>query len=185
MNRLISSLVVASLTLVAFGCGKGEGGGGGAAAGGGGGEAPAAKPAALAFIPVPALGVQLELPGDAKPEQGAGDSFMIMSSSAPDCVVMLSKNKPEASNKFETVVGWIKEGKMGHGKLKAMSKEEQSPDGGWKLEWESEGKIGSKNQYGVDYRVVIDGMFFDCSRKTRTVEGRDCVAKACGSLKKI
>jgi hypothetical protein len=86
----------------------------------------------------------------------------------------------------QVTLGQIKDGKMGNGKLKAMKKEEQGADGGWKLEWEAESSMDPKETvYGVDHRVMIDGAAYGCSRRTDTPEGQACVARACASLKKL
>jgi hypothetical protein len=175
-------IIIAALTVAA--CGKGDKGD----KGGKGGTADKGKaaPAAPAWIKVEKLGVQLEAPGDAKANPGAGDSFMIQSDSASDCTVMLSKESPDMMEPFDKVLGQIKDAKMGNGKLKAMKKEEQGADGGWKIEWEAEGSMDPKETtYGVDYRVMIDGAAYGCARKTNTPEGQACVAKACASLKKL
>src|SRR4051812_39721775 len=55
------------------------------------GDKPAAPPAAAgatAWVPVPSLGVTLEVPADAKADGSGGTSFMITSDSSPDCTVM-------------------------------------------------------------------------------------------------
>lgn len=107
-----------------------------------------------------------------------------MSNSAPDC--MLSKESPDMAESYDRTLAQIKEAKMGNGKLKTMKKEEKGADGGWKLEWEAEGSIDPKETlYGVDYRVVIDGTMYGCSRRTNTADGQACVTKACASLKKL
>ncbi|MBI3072500.1 MAG: hypothetical protein HYY84_10330 [Deltaproteobacteria bacterium] len=145
---------------------------------------PRAEPAKPAFLAVPKLGVQIEVPADAKVNDGAGDSVMIMSDSQPDCVVMLSKVNPDIADKFEKVVAEIKNAKMGHGPLKAMTKEENQPNGNWKIEWTSTSDITKKDLFGVQHRVVLAGTLYDCARKTNTAAGQACVARACSSLKK-
>jgi hypothetical protein len=190
-HKLLFVSVLAVGTLVACGGKKDEpaggaasGGGGGTAGGGGGGGGKA--PVAPAFLKVEKLGVQLEVPGDAKAEPGAGDSFMITSNSAPDCTVMLGKENPDAMESYDSLLKHIKEGTPGFGKLKAMKKEEKGADGSYKLEYESEDDMEpGKSVYGVDYRVAVDGALYGCARRTDTAEGAACVAKACASLKKI
>ena len=186
---IVRKLVIISIVaLTAAACGKGDKGGDQSAAKGADKAGNKAKPmpAAPAWIKVEKLGVQLEAAGDAKAEPGAGDSFMVMSDSTADCTIMLSKEAPDMMEPFEKVVGQIKEGKMGNGKLKTMKKEDKGADGGWKLEWEAESSMEpAKTMYGVDYRVMIDGAAYSCARKTDTAEGQACVAKACASLKKL
>jgi hypothetical protein len=181
-NVLISIIFAAAL--VACGGKKDDKSGGGTTGAKTEDKKPAA-PAAPAWVQVPTLGVQLEMPGDAKAEPGAGDSFMI-SGATPDCVVMLGKESPEMADSYEKTLGNIKEAKMGNGKLKAVKKEEKGADGGFKIEWEAESSMDPKETlYGVEHRVVIDGTMYGCSRRTNTAEGQACVAKACASLKKI
>lgn len=182
---------ISIVALVAAACGKDKDKGGAADKGGtadkgGAKDKGGAPPAAPAWLKVEKLGVQLEAPGDAKAEPGAGDSFMIQSNSASDCTVMLSKETPDMMDSYDKVSGQIKEAKMGNGKLKTMKKEEKSEDGSWKLEWEAENTMEpTKTTYGVDYRVMIDGAAYSCTRRTQTAEGAACVAKACASVKKI
>ena len=188
ITRKLVIISIAAFTAAA--CGKGDKGDKGGTADKGtadkGGADKGKAPAAPAWIKVEKLGVQLEAPGDAKANPGAGDSFMIQSDSATDCTVMLSKENPDMMEPYEKILGQLKEAKMGNGKLKSMKKEEKGADGGWKLEWEAEDTIEpGKTLYGVDYRVMIDGAAYSCARNTNTAEGQACVAKACASLKKI
>ncbi len=184
--------VIAALATLSLGaCGKGDKGDKDKASAGGGGdkgtkEAPVLAAAALAWLKVDKLGVTLELPGDAKAEPGAGDSFMINSNSAPDCTVMLGKESPDMMDSYEKTLAQIKEGKMGNGKLKTVKKEEKGADGGHKIEWEAESSMDpARTLYGVDYRVMIDGAAYGCARKTDSAAGAKCVANACGTLKKL
>lgn len=178
-------VIISIVALTAAACGKGDKGGN-ADKGGKADPGKTPAPAASAWIKVEKLGVQLEAAADGKANPGAGDSFMIQSSSVADCTVMLGKETPDMMESFEKVLGQIKEGKMGNGKLKAVKKEEKGADGGWKIEWESEDSMEpGKTSYGVDYRVMIDGAAYGCARRTETSAGQACVAKACASLKKL
>lgn len=181
-------VIISIATLTAAACGKSDKADKGGTADKGGKADPGkqAAPPAVAWIKVDKLGVQLEAPGDAKANPGAGESFMIQSDSATDCTIMLGKESPDMMESFDKVLGQIKEGKMGHGKLKAVKKEEKGADGGWKIEWEEESSMEpGKTLHGVDHRVMIDGAAYGCARKTDSAEGAACVAKACSSLKKI
>ena len=130
--------------------------------------------------------MQLEAPGDAKANPGAGDSIMVQSDTASGCTIMLSKETPDMMESFDKVAAQIKEARMGNGKLKSMSKEDKGADGGWKLEWQAESSMDpSQTMYGVNYRVMINGAAYSCVRNTDSAAGQACVAKACASLKAI
>ena len=141
-------------------------------------------PVAQAWLALPTLGLSIEVPGDAKAD-GDGDALTIFADSAPSCVVMISKEDPDMPGNFDKTVSYIKQGKMGNGKLQSFSKEEGNTDGSWLPEWTAEDSMDAgKSTYGVDYRVIIDGTAYNCSRNTDSAEGQACVARACASLKK-
>jgi len=188
MNKIRATTLV---TILLAACGKDKAGEAPAAPESKGtpsGEAPAAAaaaPAKLGWVELPSLGLTLEMPSDGKAEAGAGSSLMVMSDSAPDCVVMVAKEDPDLADSYDKTVDNIKQAKMGNGPMKGdFAKNEKTPDGGFKLEWTHTSAIDQKDLYGVSYRVVIDKTNYSCSRNTNTAEGRECVAHACSTLKK-
>ena len=89
MKPRCPAILVALLALSTFAC-KGDKKDGPATGTAKPTDSPAAKaaPAALKFIDVPKLGVSLEMPGDAKPDETTPDSYMI-SRADGTCTVML------------------------------------------------------------------------------------------------
>ena len=187
MNARTMVLWITMAVALGSGCGKkkddGAGSGTAAAPGAGGGAAVQAAAPALAFLPVEKIGVRLELPGDAKPEETVPDSYMI-SRADGSCTVMLSKVDPEMAMSYDFTLKEAQGSSMGD-KFKAFSKNEKAENGGWAMEWTYTSGMDNGDMWGVSYRAVLPNGMFDCSRNTRSAEDAACIAHACASLKQL
>lgn len=151
-------------------------------------QAPAAEPAAtpagstaqFKFMPVPQLGVQIEAPADAAITELFEGSVNIAASG-----FSLNLTKSSASMGYDMAVSDAESSTFGAGKIKAFTKKEKRPDGGWALEWTYTMPGQNSDLFGVLYRVIIGGTHFDCkSSRVDSAEGAARVAKSCAGIKK-
>jgi len=184
MNGWLRLFVVLSVLMLVVSCNKGESGdesGESTPAEGQGGQegAPTQEAPALQFVAVESMGLRIEMPTGATVNPGAGDSVMI---SGPDggCTVMLAP-VTEISPSYESTVSSIQRGMAG-GQLREMTRNEQTA-GGWEIEYTTAAMSNpDETRYGVNTRVTVGGIGYDCSRVSRTAEDAACVLRACQSI---
>jgi len=140
-------------------------------------EAP--KPAAAAFMKLPPLPLEMELPSDATVMDSTVDAPGVMVSTNTWAI-----NLSTVTEAYPSDFAAAKKSIEGDpNKFKAFTKEEEI-EGGWHLEFELSSMMDQSPLYGVEIRKTIDGKQYSCSRNDRDVANRDAVAKACQTLRK-
>lgn len=173
MKKLLGTLAASTLMLTSVGCDKKDAPPAGADKAGTEAAAPAA-PVAKAYLKIPQLGIELEVPSNAT-IMDSGANVMI-SATAPECTLLVSK-VGEMSSSFESTKNQIQRG------LKSMVEETQTEDG-WVLRYTAEnGMDKTKDDHGVDVRIKAGDAQYDCSRVTESAEHADCVVAACKSIR--
>jgi hypothetical protein len=135
--------------------------------------------AQVKWVPVPAAGVQIEAPADTTVTELFEGTANV---SGKGFSVNVSKGS--AAMGYEFALSEAESSPMGAGKIKAFTKKEKRPDGGWALEWTY--AVGQGDLFGVSYRVMVGGQPVDCkTTRTESAEQAGRVAKACAGLKKL
>lgn len=166
-----------SLALTA-GC-KNEKGGGAEQGGAAASTDTAAKPAEPAgpqkLSPLP---VQMDVPAGAQISDTSADAPAV-SISATDCSINVSTTTDAYASDIE---GAKKEIQKDPNPFQKFTKEEKTATG-WHLEYELQAMGEKAALYGVQVRTKIGDKEYECGRNSRSAAERDCVAKACATLR--
>jgi hypothetical protein len=146
---------------------------------------PVAKPVTTTVLTLPKLGLQLEVPSDAKAEEGAGKAD-VMSDSIASCWVMLRK-ADDMTEGYDKTLAALTEGKPGYPKVTTWGKNDKRPDGTYVMEYVGQTTVGTGSTlYGVSALVDVGGgEKWECGRNANDTAGQTCVAHACATLKKL
>lgn len=171
----VSAIALSALVSVSA-CGKGDDTAGSA----GKGAAATPIPAAPAATPLAPLGLTIDVPAGAQVTDTSVDAPAV-SISADGCSTMVSTTTDAYASNFD---GAKKEVQKDPNPFKQFTKEEQS-ERGWHLEYELESAFEKGVAlYGVKVRKTIGDKQYECGTNVRTAAERDCVARACVTLRK-
>jgi hypothetical protein len=170
------SVIVLSTLVSVSACGKGDDNAGSA----GKGAATATAPAAPTATPLAPLGLQIDVPAGAKVEDTSADAPAV-SIHADGCSLMVSTATDVYASNFEAAK---KEVEKEVNPFKQFTVEKQT-ESGWHLEYELTDSIDKSTiVYGVKVRTTIGDKQFECGINVRNAAERDCVARACLTLRK-
>lgn len=139
----------------------------------------AAKPAEPAgpqkLSPLP---VQMDVPAGAQISDTSADAPAV-SVNATDCSINVSTTTDAYASDIE---GAKKEIQKDPNPFQKFTKEEKTATG-WHLEYELQAMGEKAALYGVQVRTKIGDKEYECGRNSRNAAERDCVAKACATLR--
>lgn len=144
---------------------------------------PGAAPAKLVFKPLGSLGIEAEVPDDAKIDdksQTAGFPSVTIWSHPTNFVSGAGEDAPLAAQSFDRAEKEIKDDPN---PFQKFTKEEKTADG-WKLEYELQSMMDKTPVYGYTVRLKVGGKPFDCGSNSDTPAQRDTIIKMCASLRK-
>ena len=175
--RVPAVLFLALSLSLAAGCNnkKKEGGAdqSGATASSGGAAAKPAGPQKLTPLPI-----QMDLPAGATISDTSVDAPAV-SVSANDCSTSVSTTTDAYASDIE---GAKKEIQKDPNPFQKFTKEEKTATG-WHLEYELQSMSDKAALHGVQVRTKIGDKEYECGTNSRSAAERDCVAKACATLR--
>ncbi|HTE56831.1 MAG TPA: hypothetical protein VK698_38520 [Kofleriaceae bacterium] len=139
----------------------------------------AAKPAEPAgpqkLTPLP---IQMDVPAGATISDTSADAPAV-SVSANDCSIKVSTTTDAYASDVE---GAKKEIQKDPNPFQKFTREDKTATG-WHLEYELQAMGEKAALYGVQVRTKIGDKEYECGTNSRSAAERDCVAKACATLK--
>ena len=185
----LAFITLASLSLVATGCGKKKDGAAesGKPAEGGKAAAPAAAPAKLEYKKIGATGLEAEVPADANVDDNSASAGFPSATiwATPTTFLTGAFSKDDwgmIKATFEESKAAVEKDAAMTGKMKGFTKEEKSADG-WQLEWEATSMTDSP-VYGIQIRLNVDGKAWDCGTNAGSPAERETAIKICKSVRK-
>ena len=149
---------------------------GGQAASSGGAAAKPAEPAGpQKLTPLP---IQMDLPAGATVADTSVDAPAV-SVSANDCSTSVSTTTDAYASDIDRA---RKEIQKDPNPFQKFTKEEKTATG-WHLEYELQSAMDKVALYGVQVRTKIGDKEYECGTNSRSAAERDCVARACATLR--